>query len=274
MHDGAPVGILYGVAGVFDRIAVAVDGSPESLDAAHEVGLLAPESASITVVEVTQPLGHVPPGFGVVTAPVLQARHEAEDALKRAAARVGAERSVQTALLEGAPIPTLLGMLAEHRATLVAVGIHRHSRAVGVALGSVATAMLHDAPCSVFVGRSTVPENRRPATIAVGVDGSPGAALALAAARELGQRLGAEVRAVVACDTDADVERLEAELEAETGVVLVETTGSAVDALEDTAADLLVVGSRGLHGLRSLGSVSERLAHRAPCSVLVVRATG
>ena len=36
-------------------------------------------------------------------------------------------------------------------------------------------------------------------------------------------------------------------------------------------ADLLVVGSRGLHGLRSLGSVSERVAHQARSSVLIVR---
>ncbi|MGH3044059.1 MAG: universal stress protein, partial [Gaiellaceae bacterium] len=36
-------------------------------------------------------------------------------------------------------------------------------------------------------------------------------------------------------------------------------------------ADLLIVGSRGLHGVRALGSVSERVAHKAPCSVLVVR---
>ena len=37
-------------------------------------------------------------------------------------------------------------------------------------------------------------------------------------------------------------------------------------------ADLLVVGNRGLHGLRALGSVAERVAHQAACSVLVVRA--
>jgi nucleotide-binding universal stress UspA family protein len=46
-----------------------------------------------------------------------------------------------------------------------------------------------------------------------------------------------------------------------------------VDALVDASheADLVVVGSRGLHGVQALGSVSERVAHRAVCSVLVVR---
>jgi Universal stress protein family len=49
--------------------------------------------------------------------------------------------------------------------------------------------------------------------------------------------------------------------------------GTAVDALVGSAsgADLLVVGSRGLHGLKSLGSVSERVAHQAERSVLIVR---
>jgi nucleotide-binding universal stress UspA family protein len=37
------------------------------------------------------------------------------------------------------------------------------------------------------------------------------------------------------------------------------------------SADLIVVGSRGLHGLKALGSVSERVAHQARSSVLVVR---
>lgn len=36
-------------------------------------------------------------------------------------------------------------------------------------------------------------------------------------------------------------------------------------------AHLAVVGSRGLHGVKALGSVSERVAHDAACSVLVVR---
>jgi len=36
-------------------------------------------------------------------------------------------------------------------------------------------------------------------------------------------------------------------------------------------ASLVVIGSRGLRGIRALGSVSERVVHEAPCSVLIAR---
>jgi nucleotide-binding universal stress UspA family protein len=39
-------------------------------------------------------------------------------------------------------------------------------------------------------------------------------------------------------------------------------------------AGLLDVGSRGLHGLKALGSVSERVAHQAGSSVLIERKPG
>jgi nucleotide-binding universal stress UspA family protein len=42
---------------------------------------------------------------------------------------------------------------------------------------------------------------------------------------------------------------------------------------EAERADLLLVGSRGLTGLRALGSTSERVAHQASSSVLLVRPT-
>lgn len=49
--------------------------------------------------------------------------------------------------------------------------------------------------------------------------------------------------------------------------------GHPVEVLTELSADadLVVLGSRGLHGLRALGSISERVAHKADCSVLVVR---
>lgn len=51
--------------------------------------------------------------------------------------------------------------------------------------------------------------------------------------------------------------------------------GDPVSALLDVAgrenADLIVVGSRGMHGIkRALGSVPNTISHRAPCSVLIV----
>jgi nucleotide-binding universal stress UspA family protein len=44
-----------------------------------------------------------------------------------------------------------------------------------------------------------------------------------------------------------------------------------VELANETDAALIVMGSRGRTGLAALGSVSERVAHRASCSVLVVR---
>ena len=48
-----------------------------------------------------------------------------------------------------------------------------------------------------------------------------------------------------------------------------------LDVCEETDADLLVVGNRGMHGARRflLGSVSSRCAHHANTSVLVVQTT-
>jgi nucleotide-binding universal stress UspA family protein len=46
-----------------------------------------------------------------------------------------------------------------------------------------------------------------------------------------------------------------------------------IDVAEEQDADLIVVGSRGLNGVERFlhGSVSSKLAHHAPCSVMIVR---
>ena len=170
-------------------------------------------------------------------------------------------------LLEGPTIGRLLERLTEGNATLVAVGASSRNRGVGAIRGSVATAMLHRARASVLVARATSVPNLFPRSVVVGYDGSKGADAALLAGRDLAARLGSTLR-VIAADAAAG---MEADTLAD--LLLEREERSALEALVDASeeTDLLVVGSRGLHGLHALGSVSERLGHRAACSVLVVR---
>ena len=55
-------------------------------------------------------------------------------------------------------------------------------------------------------------------------------------------------------------------------------SGAAAEAIVDVAeeinADLIMVGNKGMAGVgRVLGSVPNSVAHRAPCSVLIVQTT-
>jgi nucleotide-binding universal stress UspA family protein len=48
-----------------------------------------------------------------------------------------------------------------------------------------------------------------------------------------------------------------------------------LDVAEETRADLVVVGNKGMTGARRflLGSVPNKVSHHAPCSVLIIRTT-
>lgn len=106
--------------------------------------------------------------------------------------------------------------------------------------------------------------------VVVGIDGSSPSLVALAAADELRARLGSTLLVVFA--TDGASPRPEGMW---TERVDSWDAGHPAEALVERSreADLVVVGSRGLHGLRAIGSVSERVAHHARCSVLVVHAS-
>jgi nucleotide-binding universal stress UspA family protein len=159
----------------------------------------------------------------------------------------------------------LLATAGKIDADLVAVGSHGASRAVGIALGSVATRMIHDAPCSVLVAHGEARPDDFPRSIVVGIDTSPEAVEAEVVAMALGAAYGARVRPLTATGGRAlpDDTVLTADLDARSPVE------ALVDASEQN--DLIVVGSRGLHGMRALGSVAERVAHHAHCPVLIVR---
>jgi nucleotide-binding universal stress UspA family protein len=155
------------------------------------------------------------------------------------------------------------------------------TRPPGAVLGSTASSAVHTAPLPVLVARPAPAARAFPAAILVVTDGSPDSERAI----ELAGRIAAAHRSAVTLLHVNDgqsrpqsvLERGVALLRERVGVeaVTTEEFGSPAQRLAEAArrerASLLMVGSRGLGRGPTLGSVSERVAHEAPCSVLVVR---
>lgn len=258
------------MAGVdpFERFLCGIDASGAGLDAVRQTLALSRPDSELVLVGVSA--SHQASHAGMLASHAVETM-EAEIRAALDDAREMARRG-ETRFVRGRPEEALLQIAAEFGATLVAVGSHERRRASGVLLGGVATRMLHDAPCSVLVARSRGEVEEFPSSIAAGVDGSAASLAAAAVAQELGKRVGARVEVVAAkgggSAEDCDLQAIEG-----SGVAVTFSEAKPLDALLEAAqdVDLLLVGSRGLRGLRALGSVSERIAHQAPCSVLVLR---
>jgi nucleotide-binding universal stress UspA family protein len=250
---------------VFRQLLCGVDATPQSLEAVRQGEQLRAEGGNLIVISALD-TGARPEAGWAATQAAEGLRAEAKSALDAARAEVP---DALFQLVEGRPDQVLLAQAEQLHATLVVVGTHGISRPIGIALGSAATLVLHGAPCSVVVARERPKGRELPRSIVVGVDGSVESAAAVAVGRVLADRfqVDAQLLAVrngkgfdqAAVDAIADDVRFE--------------DGRPVEMLVGTARedDLLIVGSRGLHGVRALGSVSERVAHKAHCSVLVVR---
>lgn len=252
-------------ASVWSRIVVGVDGTESGFEACRQAGRLVTPDGSIELLAAVDSGATIRAGFAG-PAILEQLEHEAEVALreaKRIVRRVSSSRIVR-----GPPTTSLLHELIDERATLIALGTHGHRRFAEILLGGVSGELLHAAPCSVLIARLPVAEALFPHRIVVGFDGSPQAHDALAVGNELVDRFGGQLRVVTGLrGKDLDVDHIrwrvpEVEL----------YDASPVDALLHAAsdADVLIVGSRRLRGPRALGSISERVAHRAASSVLVV----
>jgi len=250
---------------IFDRIVCGVDGSPEGAEAVRQADVLVARGGRMTLVGVANVTAAVHAGFqATVIADDIE--EDVRGALLEAEHAVTYGTTAYPRLVRGRPVSSLMSAVREDDATLVAVGSHGTGRMAGMVLGSVATTMVHSAPCSVLVARA---DGRWfPRTVVVGHDGSPKAAAAARVASELGRRFGSHVRTLAA----GDGQPLALDGLRSAGLVEFDER-MPVEALVEASheADLVIVGSRGLRGVRALGSVSERVAHEAACSVLVVR---
>jgi nucleotide-binding universal stress UspA family protein len=240
----------------FTRIACLVDSDAGTEAAVTQAIALAGDDAAVRFVALSHAHG-----------PLEQAVERARDA----------GCTAEPELLERATFHDALGRVNVLH-DLVVVGAHEHARATGIVLGEAATQLVHRSPLPVLIART------RP--LADGVLAAsrahPNDRAALTAATRLAARLGAELT-VVHVRMRGDAARrpeLQAELANARALLgrpldLYEPSGpvarTLVDAAEGDGCGLLVLGSRARTGLLALGSVSERVAHLAPCSVLVMR---
>lgn len=284
-------------------VVAGVDGSERGRDvlrfAFSEAGL---RDASATVVQAWG----IPPlttgGVGIIPAYELVrdeleelAAQELGDAVEDAAAGASGVH-VEPEVVQGDPAGALVDRSAG--ADLLVVGSRGRGSVAGTLLGSVSQEVLHHAHCPVAVVHAA--ERALRSRVVVGVDGSPGAAGALAWAFAEARLRSVPVHAVCAFEEPwtlaaaglssaeaaagfrealvADAERVLSDVRAAapdgvevTGETALSPAGRAL--VEIAGEDLLVVGSRGRGGFKSLllGSVSRHCAAHARGVAVVVR---
>lgn len=250
----------------YGRIVVGVDGSEFGLEALRQALVLRPPDGVVHAVSVIDDMAAVHAGAGSTA--VAEIVDEARRAHDEAARMLAGCPSCETRLTHGTPSKALLAAADDERAEVLVIGGRHRSRVAGMLLGGTMTTVLHDAPCSVLLATIRWGEAWYPRRIVVGLDGSPHSLAALAVADELAARFDASVSTLAGLGGELISQEGEWASRVDTWPEV-----HPVDALEDASvtADLVVVGSRGLHGVRALGSVGERVAHRVRCSLLLVR---
>ena len=285
------------------RIVVGVDGSEHGrralLWAHHEAGLRGDELTAVLAWGLFDQL-HV--GGGASFDPDYGPADAAAALDATIADSLGADAANEIRKEAVCDLPARALLDAAHDADLLVVGPRGRGELRELMLGSVTQACLHHARCPVAVVRTSDKQAAPKAgsadqRVVVGVDGSDDSAHALRWAL-VDARVRGAVAAVVhawhppyslsfasASDdfpafADAATRLLDRVVDAvepefrDVPIERVLVSGSPTDALLGAAqdAEVVVVGGRGVGGFRGLllGSVSQQLAHHAPCPVVVV----
>jgi nucleotide-binding universal stress UspA family protein/nitrite reductase/ring-hydroxylating ferredoxin subunit len=263
----------------YRRILVATDGSETAQLALEKASRIARRCRTELII-------------GTAFQPPRMDQETAEEVLsyaREAARRFGVEAT--TDLQRGEPADVVLEIAAHRRADAIVLGNVGMGKPSRFRMGSVADRVAHYAPCDLLIVNTTsAPEERdeeAPAVyprILVGTDGSPTATEAVRKAFELALLLRSSVTLLYVGDSIVgSIVVDEAAKSLRLGNTQVETRiedGDPSDALTKVAErdsyDLVLVGNKGMAGPRRylLGSVPNKVAHRSPTDVLIVKTVG
>jgi nucleotide-binding universal stress UspA family protein len=282
------------------RILVATDGSDGARRAIEALPRLPwPDGTDVRVVTVVDTRSELPETIGAHR----RAAEAALESSRRRLEKIGYRPS--SAALEGPPAKAIIAEAGAWNATVILVGARGLGKVSGLALGSVSSAVVRAAPCSVLV----IKKDLAPLRVLAAVDASAhgaGAARQLAALRTrdtpvtvlrvieppyiqsyrlLPSKAAEMVRAEIAAATReleatarAQVDELAAEFKRTgwkvTGIVRAGVPVREIKAMAARSrATLVCVGARGTTGLERLllGSVSEGLLATPGLSLYIGR---
>ena len=259
---------------IFRDVLCAIDGTRTSYrSVARACELMAPD-AHLTILVCTHESG------AGAWASAAVSPERARRALSKAA-EIASQAGIEAqAVVDpgGPPIKRVLERAASH--PLLALGAPIVPRWAGLWIGGVALHAVHHLPSSLLIAREApLPSGDQIVLALDGSDESPGL---IEIAAHAARRLDCGIVAVHAVGVEsrsgrhhlaAQHERLTEALGAPPEMV-VETEHPAdliLSVARRRTSSLIIMGSRRVGGVRALGSVSERVTHRARCSVLVVR---
>jgi nucleotide-binding universal stress UspA family protein len=264
---------------VFKNILCAIDGTRGSLAAVRMAASLAGPGGHLTLLVVTAVKGSGQYAMAAISPGRVQS---VLDHARRVARKAGVE-STAVADPHSPPEDVILERAAEH--DLLAIGAPAYSWLGGMLLGSVAAAALSRFTTPMLIVRRPRGGSLHGGRLLIASDGETGSERIVELGGRLAHSLQARVRLVNALVSESkmnphviqtQVDMLERMLADACEEPCIEP-GKAWDVLLNAAtgaeADMIVMGSRRLGGIHAFGSVSRRVAHDAPCSVLLLPPT-
>ncbi len=257
-------------------ILCGVDGTRTAYEAVRQAATLAGDGGALTLLAVTGASGSGRQQAAVL-APARAARALAH--AKRLAAQAGVAADVE--IDERGPVMhEVLECAATHG--LLAIGAPSMNRLAHLLFGGTATVAAHVLPSSLLIARRLPAGAALTDRVIVASDARDHSDALVDFAVDLARERGGSLTLLHAAGAESahhptrigEQVRRVTEAFPDTGVVRIEPARAhelAVQAAKDERASLIILSSRHLGGLRALASVSERVVHDAPCSVLVVR---